>query len=354
MPVYFPTIAGISASNSVFSSGTVRFTGGNNITVGTDASGVSFSGPNLPAAQTGISGISASDSVFTSGTVRFTGGPNVTVGTDASGVSFSGANPVSAGIGGAAASNTTYTSGTVVFTGGPGITVGSDTGQKISFSAGAAPTLSAWKRGNLGTNVLGIGTTHQQPLFFPLATDMGPFPGNMTASSMGMLMSWSTAATSVSQQLSSTLALGIYTLNAKSLSLISSATVSFGNAAAATINGSNRWHGLRLLTFAPPNGISTYSNTPYWMGMLFSSHVTTIAGSLLNVPNDFEALTTYQGIQGNSATAATDQPLTPFKGAYTATSASLPSSVTQGHINQVTAISGRVSPILIFNNIFIP
>ena len=96
MPVSNPTVRAISASNSVFSSGTVRLTGAGIVTVASDASGAVISATTpaqsvqtQPAGPT-VQAISASNATL-SGTVRMTGGPNVTVGTDAAGVSISAA-----------------------------------------------------------------------------------------------------------------------------------------------------------------------------------------------------------------------------------------------------------------------
>lgn len=86
-------VAAISASNTSWSSGTVRVTGAGDITVASDASGVVVSGSQSAQTQSNVQAISASNSVFATGTVRITGGPGITVGTDASGLSIQGAGP---------------------------------------------------------------------------------------------------------------------------------------------------------------------------------------------------------------------------------------------------------------------
>ena len=101
-----------------------------------------------------IQAVSASNSVFSTGTVRITGGPNITVGTDASGISISGANPGAGGGIALAGSNTTYTSGTVTLTGVANITVSSNTGQRIDLSVPAGATAT----GNLGSIVASDAT----------------------------------------------------------------------------------------------------------------------------------------------------------------------------------------------------
>jgi hypothetical protein len=108
----------------------------------------------MPLTNPGVVQISASDATYT-GTVRITGGPNVTVGTDASGVTISGADP--SGPGGAgvniAASNTTYTSGTITITGvGGGVTVSSNTGQRVDISVAAPAAAQTAISGVAGSN----------------------------------------------------------------------------------------------------------------------------------------------------------------------------------------------------------
>lgn len=77
-------IAGISASDTLYTSGNVRFTGvGGGVTVSSNTGqrvDISVAAQSVqPETQTFIAGISASDTLYTSGNVRFTGSQAVTV-----------------------------------------------------------------------------------------------------------------------------------------------------------------------------------------------------------------------------------------------------------------------------------
>jgi hypothetical protein len=130
------------------SSGTLTLAGGNGVTLSQAGNAITISGNTFsqsvqPETQTFIGGISASDALYTSGTVRMTGAGNITV------VSGTGQRVIISGsqsvqpetqtfVGGVIASNTTYTSGSVRFTGvGGGVTVSSNTGQRVDISVAA-------------------------------------------------------------------------------------------------------------------------------------------------------------------------------------------------------------------------
>lgn len=137
-------IAGVSASDTLYTSGNVRISGSQAVTVrsGTgqlvviDAPAQSVQ----PETQTFISGISASDTLYTSGQVRITGvGGGVTVSSNTGQrIDISVAAPVAqsaqTGISGIANSQTTYTSGTVSLSELGAITIRSTTGNQFQFS----------------------------------------------------------------------------------------------------------------------------------------------------------------------------------------------------------------------------
>jgi hypothetical protein len=83
------SIAGNSTSSgsgySNITSGTLYLAGGNNITLSQDGAHITISGANIGGAQTGISGIGASDRTYSSGTVIWSGQNNITIGTYATG-----------------------------------------------------------------------------------------------------------------------------------------------------------------------------------------------------------------------------------------------------------------------------
>ncbi len=151
-----------SGALALVSSGTLTFAGGNNITLSQNGNAITISGANAAGAQTGISGISASDTLYTSGSVRFTGSNAVTV-KSGTGQLVVIDVPVQSTqvetqtfIGGISASNTLYTSGSVRITGvGGGITVSSNTGQRIDLSVAAQsvqPETQTFIGGIVGSN----------------------------------------------------------------------------------------------------------------------------------------------------------------------------------------------------------
>jgi hypothetical protein len=70
---------------AMVSSGTAYFAGGNNITLSQDGQSVTISGPNVGGAQTGISGLIVSDATYTSGTVSFSNAGNITIASSVNG-----------------------------------------------------------------------------------------------------------------------------------------------------------------------------------------------------------------------------------------------------------------------------
>ena len=144
-------IAGISASNTLYTSGNVRFTGvGGGITVSSNTGqrvDLSVAAQSVqPETQTFIGGISASNTLYTSGSVRFTGSQAVTVrsGTGQLVVIDAPAQSVQPEtqtfIGGIQNSQTTYTSGTVNLSVVAGnLTIRSTTGQAFQFSMSQSP-----------------------------------------------------------------------------------------------------------------------------------------------------------------------------------------------------------------------
>jgi hypothetical protein len=184
-------IAGISASDTLYTSGNVRFTGvGGGVTVSSNTGqrvDISVAAQSVqPETQTFIAGISASDTLYTSGNVRFTGvGGGITVSTntgqrvDLSVAAQSVQPETQTFIGGISASNTLYTSGSVRFTGSQAVTVRSGTGQLVVIDAPAQTTqtqgiLSAGV--STGGNTAGNTTVNTGSRFVLVAS------GNATAS----------------------------------------------------------------------------------------------------------------------------------------------------------------------------
>lgn len=162
MPVTNPGVVRLSASNSTFS-GTVRITGGPNITAGTDASGVSLSAASQSVQTQNVMDLTLSGNtagamaLVSSGTLTLAGGNNITVSQAGNAVTISGANAAGAqtGISGLANSQTTYTSGTVILSEQANVTINSSVNgasQYYRFSANPAQTGTQFSAGISGGN----------------------------------------------------------------------------------------------------------------------------------------------------------------------------------------------------------
>jgi hypothetical protein len=325
-----------SGALALVSSGTLTLAGGNNITLSQAGNAITISGAAAGGAQTAISGIAASNTTYTSGSVTFSGvGGGVTVNSNTGQrVDISVATPVnfSAGVstGGNTAGATGITGTNVVFVGTNGITLSQTTGANgatISISGGAGggggvniaasgatytsgtvefdvsdglrsalnivtsgaqsviitdngPTLAYWARGAGGGAFGGANITFasNDHYIFPLKQrDGNRFDGLMTLNQFRIFFSFNATATSISQQLSSTMNVYLYTRNSDTLSILNSASMTFGNTVASSNNSSN-WNGVRGLYLT---NTSQWSASPvlsyggeYYIGLNFRSHIT--------------------------------------------------------------------------------
>ena len=169
------------------------------------------------------------------------------------------------------------------------------------------------------------------------------FPYDMTANTCffpDVSISGSTATMSLA--FTSVWFLGIYTLNASSLSLLNSASISFGFAGAATNNSTGFAGGYRYATIHS----SLWSSSPvfkygsrYWLAWFWSS-----AGAL----NQTDAMagafmfSTGQrsGLLGVSTLTATSNGAAPFYGIYTVQTAALPGSIGSNQLQKTASIAG--------------
>lgn len=169
----------IAASNTTYTSGTVLFTGGANITVSTNGQTVSIIGGAGAAAATAISGLANSETTYTSGTVSLSALGNLTIrSTTGNQFQFSVANQsvqaeTQTFVGGISASNTLYTSGSVRISGSQAVTVRSGTGQLViidvpaqtvqaetqTFLGGLAASNTTYTSGTMTITGVGGGVT---------------------------------------------------------------------------------------------------------------------------------------------------------------------------------------------------
>ena len=201
-----------------------------------------------------------------------------------------------------------------------------------------ALSLPHW-RSSPGPVNAGAGSTNGNFMVAPLDVDGEPFPGVLKANSLALAVSWNLTATSVSQQLSSSMRIGIYTRNGSTLNLVNSALATFGNTNASNANTS-RWNGVRMIQVVS----SAWSKAPYflpgqryYMAIQFLSHITTGGMSLMNAQS-FQ--TVYSGIQGATAPNATNMPFSPFRGVFTATTTAVPTTI---QASQITGTGASMS-----------
>src|SRR5271166_1673157 len=171
------------------------------------------------------------------------------------------------------------------------------------------------------------------------------FPFDMTANTCffpDVSISGSTATMSLA--FTSRWNLGVYTLNGSSLSLLNSASVTFGFGAAGANNSTGFAGGYRYGTF----GTANWSSSPvfrfgsrYWVAWLWSS-----AGAL-NQTGFMAGASLFStgqrsGLLGVSNLTATSNGAAPFYGVYTAQTAALPVSIGSNQLQKTASAAGFV------------
>jgi hypothetical protein len=365
------------------------FAGGNNITlsqsINASSATITISGGAGGAAGSNTFGMSnLGNTSGTSGTINgsaaqllFAGGPNITLSQSINGSSAT--ISISAAAGGGVAGtfgmsnlgNTAGTSGVVsasppqiLFAGGPNITLSQSlgTGASTNFATisisganpggGAAPTLNLWQNMVAFNSTTNLGTSNATLRLSPLDRDDPVFPGNMTVSSVFLNVSMSGSVTA-SHTVSASI--GLYVpntgANASILSLVLSASTSFGTGA-ANANITSQYNGARFLTlrgtqFQPGSNL-TLSQTKYILAVWFRS-----SGSAQNISLiGANFLTTNQrsGTVGTSVATATSMGWTPYYGLYSASvTTAMPTALSMNQIVKVSAGANFI-PFIIFNN----
>lgn len=251
----------------------------------------------------------------------------------------------------------------ITFVGGNNVTLSADTAaSKLVFSAAAGGGGAATRQffDNLGplataSGAMGVKQVQFRTVWFaPLEPFNGKFDDNMTANTVALDMSVSGSTATMSVAFTSRISLGIYTLISTgatlSMSLLNSASASFGYAAAAT-NNSTGFVAQRYLTIHS----SQWSSQPvfmdgerYILGMIVdssgaSNQSNTIMGGYMN------STAVRSGYMGQNIAAATWQGAGQFNGHYSATSTAMPTAVNYTQVNKQVA-SGNFIPHLIFFN----
>jgi hypothetical protein len=179
------------------------------------------------------------------------------------------------------------------------------------------------------------------------------FPADITANTCffpDVSISGSTATMSVA--FTSKWFLGIYTLNASTLSLLNSASVSFGFGANGASNSTGFAGGFRYASF----GSANWSSSPvfrygsrYWMAWFWSSsgalaQTGSMAGAFMFSTGQRSGLLGVSNLTGTSNGAA------PFYGIYTAQTAALPASIGSNQLQKTASVAGFSPHLVMANN----
>ncbi len=220
-----------------------------------------------------------------------------------------------------------------------------------SQAAGApSPTLTVWAN-NFGSGSGAVqGTANMSLLVFPLSPAPGMFPGIMTASTLLLGMSGNLTATASSSSHSFSVSLGLYTLaNSTQLSLMNSASTTFGTGAGATGN-SSMYHGPRQLSFHSSQWsvVPALSQTQYWIGLWMRS-------SNLAVPMSVSGFRwmgpSFSGLLGVGNTDSSASRPFPGMGVFSGTfSSAMPGSIAFSQLRQADA-NAAVIPTIVIRNI---
>ncbi len=344
----------ITGNNSQFTSGSVIFSGLTNITVNTSTTGNSQY-IQLSVTNPGILSLFGGTTRATSGEVVFSNANNISFGINGQTMTatFSQsvqtqsthAHIISGNTSGTTASMST---GTIVLAGGNNITL-SQNGNAVTVSGKADPTLSYW--GNANQTLLDVNTSasHRSFFLFPLNPQTDLFPGNMTVNTMYML--FDNVQGGMTNAHGKTLSIGIYTTTGISLSLINSASTTWGTAANNSAITS-LFSGTRYLTI----GTAQWSTQPifsqgrYYLGMIADS-----SGS--NIRMDMSGFRIVQssgivsGTIGIAMTSGnTSMGKMPWIGVSTDTRTNLPTTIGLSELVKTGGLYGFV-PYIQFNNI---
>lgn len=250
--------------------------------------------------------------------------------------------------GGNTSGNTGLDQGKIAFAGGTNITLSQATdsiGASITIN-GLAPGVTRYANVDWGGSAnpfASLGTVNGSMQLFPMQGGDNLFPGNMSAKTLFFDMTvnhTNTSATTQAQTLR--YSVGIYTLaGASSLSLLNSASGSI--TAPGTSNQSTQWHGARYLTVNSSqfSASLTFSQTSYWMGIIFSSSGT--SNSNFSYIGGYRAATANvrSGLIGAQSSSGASVGWEPWAGVVG--TAALPASI---HISGVTktGVSGGFIP----------
>jgi hypothetical protein len=304
-----------------------------NVSAGTTSNNLTnvvFSNSNALTFGLNGSTLTASAAVGTAATVNFSAG---TTSQNASAIVFSNSSNVSFGLNGST------------------ITASANlTGDWYDNIAMAQPDAT----GSGAIGVISNFTGSVSSLFVAPLHGYGlAFPFDITANTCffpDISVSGSTATMSIA--FTSRWNLGIYTLNGSALSLLNSASITFGFAGAATNNSTGFAGGFRYASF----GSTAWSSSPvfrygsrYWIAWMWSS-----AGALNqtgSMAGNFMFSTGQRsGMIGASNITATSNGWAPYYGIFSAQTAALPANIASNAMQKTASMAGFVPHLIMAQN----
>jgi len=215
--------------------------------------------------------------------------------------------------------------------------------------AGWDPSLS----GSSGFGSMSNFTASASTFFVAPLHGYGLMPFDITAGTCffpDMSISGSTAT--MSAAFTSQWMLGVYTLSGSSLSLLNSASYTFGFAAAATNNSTGFAGGNRYGTF----GTTAWSSNPvfkqgsrYWLAWMWSSSGALNQTGVMN-GNWFFGTGQRSGFIGASSLTGTTNGAAPFCGVYSAALVAPPAVIGSSQLVKTASIAGFSPHIMFANN----
>ncbi|MEO5628100.1 MAG: hypothetical protein ABIQ89_04420 [Candidatus Saccharimonadales bacterium] len=240
--------------------------------------------------------------------------------------------------------------GTMTLAGGNNITL-SQNGNAVTISAGnagGAANLDYYQNMDRGTSA-SLATAHRTLMLQRLNQENDAFAGNLTANTFLLNMTANMTATSLSASHSVSVSLGIYIDQTTALSLVNSASTSWGFTAAT--NNTMNYHGPRWLSFVS----SQWSSAPnfdagndYVMGVIFNS--SNYAPPLSYIGQNYMHSLQRSGTIGTTIATATSMGHGNFWNAmHSVTQSSLPTTIASNVVNRNNA-TAIFMPHVVLNN----
>ena len=326
----------ISSNLGAISAGTTIISSGTGVIA--DSNGISFgaNGQTVTANYAAPRALAAGTQTATAGTVVMSNSNGLSFG-------FSGSTRITGDYSApraVAVGASTLTNGSLVLSNSNGVSFGFN-GSTVTASA-SRPAASYWDNMEAAWSAstgawanFDFTGSHRSLFVAPLHRHPGLFPHDMVAETMYLNLFLSGSAATGSVAHTSIFRFAVYTSTGATLSLLNSASVSFGsdanNANLSTLN-----HGPRFLTWGTAHWSSTpnfSSGSRYFFAWFWSS------AGILNqtgavVGNHDVVLGSRSGTIGVSQVNATHMGHRPFAGIYSATTGAFPASIANSELNK--------------------